>query len=154
MDRPNRRTVVLAVAAMLAPAASAAQTVALPSIRIYRAPGCGCCTAWSSQFARAGFRTRIVDETDLPGLRRRVGIPAGLASCHTAFLSGYYLEGHVPIADVQELVRSRPRGLGLVVPGMPVGSPGMEAPHLRREPFNTLLVLDRRGAARVFARHS
>jgi hypothetical protein len=103
--------------------------------------------------ARAGFRPKVVETEDLEPIRSRYAISARLSSCHTAVVGDYVLEGHVPPADVLKLLHERPKALGLAVPGMPTGSPGMEQRSGKREPFETLLLLDRAGRTRVFARH-
>ena len=90
---------------------------------------------------------------DLRGLRSRHGLPEILASCHSALVAGYFVEGHVPAADVRRLLAERPEAIGIAVPGMPLGSPGMETPTGDREPYDTLLVL-KSGATRLFARHN
>ena len=97
----------------------------------------------------AGFDVSTRDVADVAPIKARYGIPTRLASCHTALVSGYAIEGHVPPADVQRLLREKPRAVGLAVPGMPMGSPGMEGP--RKDPYDVLLV-QQGGATRVFAR--
>lgn len=149
MTRMSRRG---ALGALFGSAAIVAAAPAAPLLRVYKTPACGCCTAWIDRMKRAGFtRVEIVSIDDTTPIRRRLGVPDAYASCHTGLIEGYALEGHVPPADVQSLLRSRPRAAGLAVPGMPLGSPGMEA-GTRREPFQTLLV-GKDGKARVFARH-
>jgi hypothetical protein len=102
---------------------------------------------------RAGFAAQVVQLEDLEPVRKRFGIRFEQSSCHTAVAGGYGIEGHVPPADVLRLLRERPRAKALIVPGMPAGSPGMEQPDGRREPFETLLLLAD-GTTRVFARHA
>jgi hypothetical protein len=111
----------------------------LPAMVVYRDPGCGCCGNWAEQARLAGFATRVIDSPDMPGVKRRLGVPQQLAACHTAVVGGYVIEGHVPFDRVAGLVSSRPRGIrGLAVPGMPAGSPGMEVPGGRREAFQVI----------------
>jgi len=100
----------------------------------------------------AGYRPRTVLVDDLTEVRSRYKIPLDLAACHTAVIGGYVIEGHVPAADVTQLLRQRPRAVGLVVPGMPLGGPGMEQPNGAREAYVTLLLLEG-GGRRTFARH-
>ena len=89
-------------------------------------PGCGCCGAWVEHLRHAGFATTVVETRDLDAVKRRLGVPAELASCHTAEVQGYVVEGHVPAAAIRRLLTERPQAAGLAVPGMPAGSPGME----------------------------
>ena len=109
-------------------------------IVVHRDPGCGCCEQWAVQIRQAfGRPLRIVDNSRRAALQRQFGLPAALASCHTAIIDGLAFEGHVPIADMKRLLASRPRGVrGLAVPGMPVGSPGMEVPGASPQRFNVM----------------
>ena len=131
MDLFDRRTFLAGAAGAAAgllvlPDTGAAQA---RGITMWKDPNCGCCTAWADRM-QAHFRqpVRIVPTADMPALKRARGIPQNLWSCHTAEVQGYVTEGHVPPADVQRLIASRSRAIrGLAVPGMPLGSPGMEA---------------------------
>lgn len=118
---------------------------------VYKSPTCGCCTAWVDHARRAGFTAEIVDVEDLVPVKTRLGVPDELASCHTVMANGFVFEGHVPLADVERFL-AKPRGLGLAVPGMPIGSPGMEAPDGTTQPF-VVLSFDRTGRTSVYARH-
>jgi len=134
-------------------AAACAQTPRPSSdLAVYKSPTCGCCGAWVEHMTAAGFQARITEVTDPGSVRSAQGVPASVASCHTAVIGGYVLEGHVPAEDVRRLLAERPDALGLAVPAMPPGSPGMEMPDGRREPYDTLLIL-KGGGTRVFARH-
>lgn len=99
---------------------------ASPVVEVARSPSCGCCGAWIAHMRVEGFSVndRLVD--DLSPLKARLGVPAGLQSCHTAMVDGYVVEGHVPAREVRRLLEERPAAIGLAVPGMPAGSPGME----------------------------
>ncbi|HEV2747848.1 MAG TPA: DUF411 domain-containing protein [Allosphingosinicella sp.] len=111
-------------AAAAAPAAGAAA-----AMTVWRDPSCGCCEAWARLAGDAGYEVRLVDDPDMAAVKRRLGVPAALGSCHSALVGGYAIEGHVPFAPIRRLLRERPRGVkGLAVPGMPRGSPGMEMP--------------------------
>ena len=123
-------------------------------IEVFKSPTCGCCSAWIEHMSRAGFAVdaRDVDQDALYALKARSGITPELASCHTAFVDGYFVEGHVPARDVQRLLGERLDAIGLSVPGMPIGSPGMEMGN-QREAFDTLLAL-RDGSIVVFERHA
>ncbi|MDF1503675.1 DUF411 domain-containing protein [Roseisolibacter sp. H3M3-2] len=109
-------------------AALAAAPAPGPTMTIYKSPTCGCCQKWVMHVAAAGFRTAVNDVEDLDAIKRRHGVPADLQSCHTAVVGGYVVEGHVPAADVQRLLKDRPKVKGIAVGGMPAGSPGMEMP--------------------------
>ena len=146
----HRRTLLLAAPALLAVKAQAAP---VRDVTVYKTPWCGCCGGWVTHMRRAGFRVQVIEREDLAPVRARLGVPAALASCHTATTGGYALEGHVPPADVLRLLKEKPKALGLAVPGMPLGSPGMESPTGERQPFESLLLLP--GVKRrVFAHHA
>ncbi|MBX9615196.1 MAG: DUF411 domain-containing protein [Caulobacteraceae bacterium] len=147
------RRVLLGAALGAAATTACAQTPRpAPELVVYKSPTCGCCTAWVDHMRAAGFRARIIEQSDLTPIRKARGIPDAMASCHTALIGDYALEGHVPAQDVRRLLAERPEAIGLAVPAMPLGSPGMEMPDGRKQPFETLLVM-RGGATRVFARH-
>ena len=130
-----------------------AQAAAGRPITVYKAWGCTCCEGWIAAMAKAGFQPKVVVVNDLSGEWRRRGVPDMLSSCHMGVVDGYVTVGHVPPADVLRLLKERPRAIGLTVPGMPDGSPGMERPDGKRESYETLLLLAG-GKSRVFARHS
>lgn len=117
---------------------------------VYKSPTCGCCTAWVDHMKANGFTVEVHDTADVTPIKQEVGMSQQLHSCHTAFIGGYALEGHVPAADVQRLLRERPAVAGLAVPGMPMGSPGMEGPVRQRY---DVLTFDRGGRTTVFASH-
>lgn len=148
-SRFSRRAFIAAGAAL---AAGCARAESQP-LTVYKTPWCGCCKGWVAHVTRAGFRPTVVELEDLAPIRAKHGIPFELSSCHTGLIAGYVVEGHVPPADVARLLRERPKALGLTVPGMPLGSPGMEQPGGARERFETLLLLDRSGRTRPFAVH-
>lgn len=117
---------------------------------VYRDPNCGCCEAWAQLARDAGFEARIVDEPDMASVKRRLGVPEALASCHTAVVGDFVIEGHVPFEQVSRVLRTRPSGVrGLGVPGMPLGSPGMEVPGGRRDPYR-IFAFDAAGRTRLF----
>ena len=124
----------------------------LPGVTVHKSATCGCCQLWVDRLRGAGFTVEVRNEDNLNDVKQRVGIPYGKGSCHTAEVAGYFVEGHVPIEDVQRLLRERPDAKGLTVPGMPAGSPGMEVPSGQVEPYEVLLV-GRDGSTTVFARH-
>jgi hypothetical protein len=150
----KRRTLLAFAAAAPALIGMVRAAMAAPStLHVAKSPTCGCCEAWVDHMRAAGFDTRVQEIGDgaLYALKQRVGLHPDLWSCHTAAIDGYVIEGHVPAADVRRLLARRPAALGLAVPGMPVGSPGMETDG-QVDPFDTLLVgLD--GGTTVFASH-
>ena len=122
-----------------------------PAVAVYKNPQCGCCGAWVDHLRAAGFTVNVHETADTGPVRKRQGIPDAFASCHTAVVAGYALEGHVPAADVKRLLATRPTAAGLAVPGMPAGSPGMEVPN-QRDPYEVLLI-DKAGRSSVFANY-
>ena len=147
----DRRLFLLAGAAGLV-TAGCAQAKGPTAFTAYKTASCGCCKGWITAMARAGFAPTVVEVVDLTSEWRKRGVPDPLSSCHIADVGGYVTVGHVPPEDVRRLLRERPKALGLVVPGMPIGSPGMEVPGGEREAYETLLLLPG-GKTRVFARH-
>ena len=113
---------------------------AAADIAMHRDPGCGCCEKWAAQVRQQfGRKVQIVDDANRAALQRRVGVPAALASCHTAIIDGMAFEGHVPIADIKRALAQRPKGVrGLAVAGMPMGSPGMEMPGMKTQPYDVI----------------
>ena len=95
-------------------------------ITVHKDPNCGCCTGWADHLAKAGFQVKVVDTSRLDEVKKRLGVPSDLAACHTAEVEGYVIEGHVPAAALKKFLSEKPNALGLAVPGMPIGSPGME----------------------------
>jgi hypothetical protein len=95
-------------------------------IVVHKGPKCGCCSGWVRHLEKAGFVVTVIETADIDAVKKALRVPADLASCHTAEVDGYVLEGHVPAAAVRRLLEKRPTGVGLAVPGMPAGSPGME----------------------------
>lgn len=110
------------------------------TMAVSRDAGCGCCHGWMTQMQRSGRITATMrDEADMPALKRRLGVPDDLTSCHTAEVAGYVIEGHVPSVDIVRLLERRPAGIrGLAVPGMPIGSPGMEQAGGGRDAFDVV----------------
>lgn len=121
---------------------------------VNRTVTCGCCGAWVNRMNSAGLRTEVnyVDEEALGRIKTQLGISAELASCHTATIGSYFIEGHVPAEDIFKLLTEKPNARGLSVPGMPIGSPGMEMGN-NKEPFDTLLVFEN-GKTQVFNSHA
>jgi hypothetical protein len=133
-------------------ASVASASAELPAMTVYKTPTCGCCSVWAERMAEAGFPVETVDVADLTQTKQALGIPAGAASCHTAVVDGYAVEGHVPADDVKRLLAERPDAIGLAVPGMPIGSPGMEVPGRGADAYDVLLV--RRGETSVYSSYA
>ncbi|MDH4046644.1 MAG: DUF411 domain-containing protein [Gammaproteobacteria bacterium] len=120
-------------------------------VRMHKNPGCGCCDLWAEHLRQHGFSVAVTEDPKVYDLKESSGIPQPLHSCHTAFVGKYFVEGHVPAKDILSLLRLKPQGVtGIAVPGMPLGSPGME--HPRPQSFNTI-ALTSDGSAYVFAKH-
>jgi hypothetical protein len=146
----KRRAFVAGLALAAAGIRTAHAADGMPLVQVWRTPTCGCCGAWVRHLEANGFRVEVTVEDDLSPIKAQYGVPRSLESCHTATVAGYVVEGHVPAGDVRRLLRERPPVAGLVVPGMPAGSPGMEGPV--SEPYATL-ALAQDGTTSVFARH-
>ena len=148
----QKRTLLRALAAAGA-AALALPTLAQaarPTVEVWKDPNCGCCKDWIAHMQASGFTVKTY-ETGNNAARARLGLPEKFASCHTALVGGYVVEGHVPAREVQRLLKERPKALGLAVPGMPVGSPGMDGPEYkgRKDRYDVLLV-NADGRSRVY----
>ena len=144
----RRQLAGLALAACL-PGWAMAQSTA-PLVQVWKDPNCGCCKDWVAHLETNGFRSQVLD-TGNTAMRARLGMPQQLGSCHTALIQGYVIEGHVPAREIHRLLKERPKALGLAVPRMPVGSPGMDGPEYggRKDPYDVLLVA-RDGTTAVF----
>ena len=140
-------TVAVPRSALAAPSAGAS---AGPQIQVWKGPACGCCKDWISHVEAHGFQVVAVHDSGNSEARKRLGIDLRYGSCHTASVGGYALEGHVPAREIQRLLRERPKAIGLAVPAMPLGSPGMDGPeYARKDPYDVLL-LAQDGSARVY----
>jgi len=121
-------------------------------VAMHKNPGCGCCEAWADHLRAFGFTVESLPDPDIIDFKEKQGIPRPLMSCHTAIIDGYFVEGHVPAKDILQLLKIKPEHVaGIAVPGMPLGSPGME--HPRPQDFNTIALLSD-GSAYVFAQHT
>jgi hypothetical protein len=123
-----------------------------PTVQVYKSPTCGCCANWVKHLQQHGFRTQVTETEDVAAIKAQHRIPARAQSCHTAVVDGYVIEGHVPAADVQRLLKERPAVIGLAVPGMPIGSPGMEVPNVKPQAYD-VVTFDKQGQLKVFASH-
>ncbi|MCB2042086.1 MAG: DUF411 domain-containing protein, partial [Rhodoferax sp.] len=140
----QRRRLVSSLAAALGAAAlspTLSAQSARPRVEVWKDPNCGCCQDWVRHLQANGFEVRVHDNGNAAA-RARLGVAERWGSCHTASVGGYAIEGHVPAGDIHRLLKERPQAIGLSVPGMPVGSPGMDAPAYggRQDPFDVLLL--------------
>lgn len=129
-----------------------AASPAKPRVEVWKSPTCGCCQGWVEHLQAAGFDVRVQEVDGPADVRERLGMPARFGSCHTARVQDYVLEGHVPAREIHRLLKERPQALGLAVPGMPVGSPGMEVGD-RQDAYDVLLVT-RQGGSTVYQRYA
>jgi hypothetical protein len=155
----TRRAWLASLAQWLAAGAAAnalvpalARGSAPPRLIVYKDPSCGCCTKWVEHLRAAGLRPTVQDRSDVDALKDSLGVPASLRSCHTAVAGRYVIEGHVPASDVKRLLATAPRGIiGIAVPGMPAGSPGMEVP-VRTDRYD-VIAFSGGGRTKLFARY-
>ncbi len=147
------RTIFALCIALLVASPAVAATNDL-SIEVWKSPTCACCDKWVEHLEENGFSVKASNTSQgmLNHIKRQAGIEAKLASCHTGMIEGYTIEGHVPASDIKRLMAERPDAIGLTVPDMPLGSPGMEQPDGKTEPYDVLLV-KKDGSTEVFARH-
>lgn len=131
-------------------AASLPIGAAAPQVHVFKTPTCGCCSKWVEHLRANGFDVTVQDVMSTAEYRRKYGVPEKLQSCHTAVVSGYAIEGHVPALEIQRLLKDRPKAKGLAVPGMPAGSPGMEG---HRSDAYSVLIFDGEGRASVYQKY-
>ncbi len=146
----RRNAMLMCGAAALWPAAGFAGS-GLPAVTAFRNPGCGCCEKWGELLKQAGFEVTMTDDPALDARRARLGVPAGIAGCHTAEIGGYVIEGHVPPEDILRFLAEKPAARGLAVPGMPMGSPGMETDG-PADAYDVLAFMAD-GTSKIYARH-
>ncbi len=121
-----------------------------PKMQVYKSATCGCCVKWVELLRKEGFTVTATDVPDIQAVKTKHQVPDALASCHTTIVDGYVVEGHVPAADVKRLLKERPKVMGIAVPGMPMGSPGMESPN--PQPYK-VVTFDKKGPVAVFSTH-
>jgi hypothetical protein len=146
----------LALVAMVAGAApthaqNAKEAVFSPAVTVFKDPNCGCCKEWIEHLRKHAFKVTSKDTSDVAAIKRSGRVPSQLQSCHTAFVNGYVIEGHVPAQDIKRLLKEKPKVAGIAVAGMPVGSPGMEVGN-RKDKYD-VVAFTRDGRTSVFARH-
>ena len=129
---------------------SAQLQAAGPTVTVYKTRTCGCCAKWVDHLRANGFEAVVNDVPSTAEYRKKFGVPDSLTSCHTAVVNGYAIEGHIPAVDIHRLLKEKPKAKGIAVPGMPIGSPGMEGP--RRDPYAVYL-FDGTGKTTVFQKH-
>ena len=144
----SRHLSSFALVALLSMAPVWAQTT--PTVDVYKSPTCGCCGKWIDHMKKNGFKVEIHEVDNIPASRKKLGMPEKLGSCHTSKVGNYVVEGHVPAQDIQRLLKEKPKALGLAIPSMPPGVPGMDIPN--SPPYETLLV-QADGTTSVFAKH-
>lgn len=133
------------------PTVASTGPAAATALTVYKNATCGCCGKWVEHMRQHGFKLTVHDVDNMSPIKERVGLPYGMGSCHTAEIGGYFIEGHVPAAEVARLLQEKPKAKGLTVPGMPIGSPGMEQGN-QQQPYDVLLVKED-GSTRVFAHY-
>jgi hypothetical protein len=148
-ENTTRRGALATLAAL--PFASFAQQPTKVLVEVWKAPDCGCCEDWVKHLQANGFAVKLTNGGN-DAMRAKMGLPERFASCHTGLVGGYAIEGHVPAREIRRLLQERPQAVGLAVPGMPVGSPGMDDPayHGRKDPYDVLLV-GKGGTSRAYA---
>jgi hypothetical protein len=146
----KRRSFLWQAAAVLTVGPAIVRAEKAPLIQVYKSPTCSCCSKWADHMRDAGFEVSSTDVRDVNLYKLEYAVPAQLRSCHTAIVNGYVVEGHVPADDVIRMLRDKPASKGLAVPGMPIGSPGMEGANPVR--YETLS-FDATGETAVFAVH-
>lgn len=139
MRNLSRRVFLAGAAGLAVSPAFAQQLAGLPPMVVNKDPSCGCCSGWVEHVRAAGFQAKVVELSNLAPLKARLGVPRDLHSCHTAEIAGYAIEGHVPASAIKRLLAERPTATGLAVPGMPVGSPGMEVPGSPDDRYDVIL---------------
>ncbi len=146
----KRRNILVAITSFVALAISSPSQSSGPLITVFKTPTCGCCGKWVEHLKANGFTVKVQEVNDTSAYERQYRVPRNMVSCHTAVVNGYTIEGHVPAAEIKRLLNERPKAVGLAVPGMPVGSPGMEAAHSEEY---SVFVFDESGHASVYARY-
>ena len=148
----KKHTLALGLMAALGFSTTALAAAAAQNIHVYKSPTCGCCTAWVKHLEENGFEVEVTETNNLNPIKAEAGLTPALASCHTAFVGDYVIEGHVPASDIQRLIAEAPKAAGLSVPGMPMGSPGMDMGN-RQDHYRVMMFNDA-GQTRVFSQYN
>ncbi len=151
MNIPSRLRPIVSSLVLCAALGGGAAFAAGEEVMMYKDPNCGCCTKWADHMRANGFTVKEIHSRDMGAVKREAGVPQAAASCHTAWVGGYVVEGHVPAADVKRLLAQKPKVAGIAAPGMPMGSPGMEGPYPADK--YDVVSFDAEGRTRVFAKH-
>ena len=151
MDRMTRRQ-LLGVFSMIAATGLRPSAQKATAVQVFKDPTCGCCALWVEHLRKAGFAATVTDVDDMTAIKAKHRVPSQARSCHTALVGGYVVEGHVPAADVQRMLTQQPAIVGIAVPGMPIGSPGMEVAGMKPQPYD-VLAFNKLGETHVFASH-
>jgi hypothetical protein len=153
LNAMSRRRSLVSVPLALALAWAASIWIAAqapkPQMTVYKSPTCGCCSKWVEHMQANGFEVKAVNVDDLDKVKRDHGVPASTQSCHTGLVNGYVVEGHVPADAVLKMLKEKPAIAGIAVPGMPMGSPGMEVPGGAKDPYN-VVSFDKSGKTAVY----
>lgn len=128
---------------------TAAQSTAKPQMTVYKSSTCGCCSNWVEHMRKNGFEVKAIDVDDIDKVKRERGVPDSAASCHTAVVNGYLVEGHVPADAVLKMLKEKPAIAGIAVPGMPMGAPGMEVPSGQKDAYS-IVSFDKAGKTAVY----
>jgi hypothetical protein len=147
----NRRLLTMGLSALALTAAFRDGTASETPMTVTKDPNCGCCNGWVEHLIEAGFKVDVRNTSEINRVKARLGVPSELASCHTAEIAGYVVEGHVPASAIRKLLDEKPAARGLAVPGMPIGSPGMEVPGSEPEDYAVILFGDE--TKRTYARY-
>jgi len=148
----RRLALTFATLLLLVPAVGTTAQNRQLAVEVYKDPACGCCSKWIDHLRSHGFTARAIDTDKMDQIKTSRGVPRQARSCHTAIVGGYVVEGHVPAADIQRLLKERPAVVGLAVPGMPIGSPGMEVPNVKPQAYN-VIAFDKQGQLKIYASH-
>ncbi|MCG7200119.1 DUF411 domain-containing protein [Marinobacter pelagius] len=148
----RKHTLALGLAAALGFSTTALAGGAAQNIHVYKSPTCGCCTDWVDHLEENGFEVKVTETNDLNPIKIEAGLTPALASCHTAFIGDYVIEGHVPASDIRRLIAEAPKARGLSVPGMPLGSPGMDVGN--RKDHYKVIMFNGAGQTRVFSEYN
>ena len=148
----KKHTLAFGLMAALGFSTTALAAGAAQSIHVYKSPTCGCCDDWIDHLKENGFEVEATNTNDMGRIKADAGLIAGLGSCHTAFVGDYVIEGHVPADDIKRLISEAPQATGLSVPGMPIGSPGMEMGE-RKDHYKVIL-FNEAGQTRIFSQHN
>jgi len=146
----KRRNILVAITSLFVVAISSSSQSSGPLVTVFKTPTCGCCGKWVEHLKANGFTVEVQEVNDTSAYERQYRVPRSIVSCHTAVVNGYTIEGHVPAAEIKRLLSEQPKVVGLAVPGMPVGSPGMEAAH---SDAYSVFVYNESGHASIYARY-